>query len=44
MSYLHQTTAGSPEGERLVRLISYAGLMALPVLMLFVHMLLIYRA
>lgn len=44
MSYSHQTTAGSPEDERLVRMICYAGLMALPVLMLFVHILLIYRA
>lgn len=32
------------DGERLVRTICYAGLVALPALVLFVHLLLIYRA
>ena len=32
------------DGERLLRAICYGGLLALPVLILFVHLLLIYRA
>lgn len=44
MAYSDQTIANAGEGERLIRMICYAGLLALPVLALFVHLLLIYRA
>jgi hypothetical protein len=36
--------AAGPDSERLVRMVCYTGLIALPVLMLFVHLLLVYRA
>ena len=45
MSISNQPAAVSgPDSERLVRTICYAGLVALPALVLFVHLLLVYRA
>jgi hypothetical protein len=44
MSDTKQTALhAAPDGDRIARTICYAGLLALPALMLFVHLLLIYR-
>ncbi len=40
----NETAAADDDSDRLIRIICFSGLFGLPVLVLFVHLLLVYRA